>query len=109
MYTYCAIENIVYLCKVNDKQTFTKPPGLAKARQTFFPGIKKRVLQEYPPGKKKDKTLLVCRKTKIRFSFRSYKNIQKEKRSLKKYRINVIRVPVSDPVHYHSLILSRLA
>jgi len=51
----------------------------------FFPGIKKAGITGIPAGKRK------------------------KKRSLKKYRINVIRVPAGDPVHYHSLIFSRLA
>lgn len=41
--------------------------------------MKKRVLQEYPPGKRKIKPFFCfVAKTKIRFSFRSY-NISREK------------------------------
>lgn len=48
-------ENSTTFVTVNDKQTFTKPPGLAKARQTLFPGIKEAGITGIPAGKKKDK------------------------------------------------------
>mgnify|MGYP006897792459 CR=1 FL=1 len=49
-------ENSTTFVTVNDKQTFTKPPGLAKARKNVLSRYKKeRVLQEYPLRKKKDK------------------------------------------------------
>lgn len=70
----------MYLCSVIKKQRLQEAAGASQSPANVLSRYKKkRVLQEHPPGKKKDKTFLVCRKTKIRFSFRSYKNIQKEK------------------------------
>lgn len=52
---------------------------------------------------------MFCSKNKDTFFFPFLKISRKKKRSLKKYRINVIRVPAGDPVHFYSLELSRLA
>lgn len=68
--------------------------------------MKKRVLQEYPPGKRKMKLSSFCSKDKDTFFFRSYNISREKKRSLKKYRTNVFRVFAGVPGRFHSLKLS---
>lgn len=103
-------ENSTTFVTVNDKQTFTKPPGLAKSRKNVLSRYKNSgYYRNTRQGKRKINFLSFVAKAKIRFFFPFLKISRKKKRSLKKYRINVIRVPAGDPVHYHSLILSRLS
>jgi hypothetical protein len=74
----------MYLCSVIKKQRLQEAAGASQSPANVLSRYKKkRVLQEHPPGKKKDKTFFVCRKTKIRFSFRSRKYPERKKRSLK--------------------------
>jgi hypothetical protein len=81
---------------------------LPKPGKTFFPGIKKAGITGIPAREKERLNFLRLSQNKDTFFFPFQKIFRKKKRSLKKYRINVIRVPYGDPVHCHSLILSRL-
>lgn len=100
----------MYLCSVIKKQRLQEAAGASQSPANALSRYKKAGITGIPAGKKKDKTyLLFCRENKDTFFFPFLKISRKKKRSLKKYRINVIRVPAGDPVHYHSLIFSRLA
>lgn len=55
MYIYCIIENNMYLCNVIKNKDYKKPPGLPKARQTLFQGIKSGYYRNTRPGKRKIK------------------------------------------------------
>lgn len=79
MHHYCTIQNIMYLCSVIKKQRLQEAAGASQSPANALSRYKKkRVLQEYPPGKRKIKLSFVCRKTKIRFSFRSRKLFRKK-------------------------------
>jgi hypothetical protein len=83
---------------------------LPKPGKTFFPGIKKAGITGIPAREKERLNFLRLSQNKDTFFLSVPAKIsRKKKRSLKKYRINVIRVPYGDPVHYHSLKLSRLS
>lgn len=90
MYRYCIIQNNMYLCNVIEKQTVTKSFRLSKTDNNDLSRYEK---SGYYRNTRREKErwnfLRFVAKTKIRFSFRSYKYIQEKKRSLKKYRINV--------------------
>lgn len=65
----------MYLCSVIKKQRLQEAAGASQSPANALSRYKKeRVLQEYPPGKKKDKPFYYfVAKAKIRFSFRSRK------------------------------------
>lgn len=77
---YCAIQNIMYLCSAIKKQRLQEAAGASQSPANALSRYKKkRVLQEYPPGKRKIKlSFVVLAKTKIRFSFRSRKLFRKK-------------------------------
>ncbi len=80
MHHYCTIQNIMYLCSVIKKQRLQEAAGASQSPANALSRYKKkRVLQEYPPGKRKIKlSFVVLAKTKIRFSFRSRKLFRKK-------------------------------
>lgn len=80
MHHYCTIQNIMYLCSVTKKQRLQEAAGASQSPANALSRYKKkRVLQEYPPGKRKIKlSFVVLAKTKIRFSFRSRKLFRKK-------------------------------
>lgn len=67
-------ENSTTFVTVNDKQTFTKPPGLAKSRKNVLSRYKNSgYYRNTRQGKRKINFLSFVAKAKIRFSFRSRK------------------------------------
>lgn len=80
MHHYCTIQDIMYLCSVIKKQRLQEAAGASQSPANALSRYKKkRVLQEYPPGKRKIKlSFVVLAKTKIRFSFRSRKLFRKK-------------------------------
>lgn len=87
MHHYCTIQNIMYLCSVIKKQRLQEAAGASQSPANALSRYKKkRVLQEYPPGKRKIKlSFVVLAKNKDTFFFPFPEIIQKEKRSLTSY------------------------
>lgn len=86
---------------------YTEVPGLPKTRKSSYQLKNGRRYRNADRGKRK--IYIFQTVTSQRYVFFPFRQNLVKRRSLKKYRTNVIRVPAGDPVHFYSLELSRLA